>query len=239
MVDGACALPIPPDAAPALAGIGLRAGVAVVARRPVGRRGGGAAARRGVARARHVALVEGGAGDGVAPDAARALAGVGLRAGVAVVARRPVGRRGGGAAARRGVARARHVALVEGGAGDGVAPDAAPALAGVGLRADVAVVARRPVGRRGGGAAARRGVARARHVALVEGGAGDGVAPDAAPALAGVGLRAGVAVVARRLVLRGALPASARRGVARARHVALVEGGAGDGVAPDAAPTLA
>src|SRR5205807_197233 len=146
-----------------------------------GDRGVGAAARRGVARARHVALVEGGAGDGVAPDAAPALAGTGLRAAVAVGARRPAGRRGGGAAARRGVARARHVALVEGGAGDGVAPDAAPALAGIGLRARRASDPGRAAGDRGVGAAARRGVARARHVALVEGGAGDGVAPDAAP----------------------------------------------------------
>src|SRR5207244_5829047 len=70
------------------------------------------------------------------------------------------GDRWGGAAARRGVARARHVALVEGGAGDGVAPDAAPALAGVGLRAGVAVVARRPVRRSGGAAGRARGCGR-------------------------------------------------------------------------------
>src|SRR5207253_1737832 len=212
------------DAAAALAGVGLRAGVAVVARRPVRRRGGGAAARRGVARARHVALVEGGAGDGVAPDAAPALAGVGLRAGVGVVAGRPVRRRGVGAAARRGIARARHVALVEGGAGDGVAPDAAPTLAGVGLRAGVAVVAGRPVRRRGVGAAARRGVARARHVAPLRGSAVDGVAPDAAPALAGVGLRAGVAVGAGCAVGLGGIAAGARHGIAGARRVALVGG---------------
>src|SRR5439155_9953824 len=166
------------DAALARAGVGVVAVVAGGARRPVVRGGVGAGARRGVARARRVALVEGGAGDGVA-DAAPALAGVGLRAGVAVVARRPIGRGGDGAAARRGVACARRVALVEGGAGDGVA-DAAPALAGVGLRAGVAVVARRPIGRGGVGAAARRGVARARHVALIEGGAADrGLLADA------------------------------------------------------------
>src|SRR5439155_1573054 len=135
-----------------------------------GERGGGAAARRGVARARHVALVEGGAGDGVARDAATALAGVGLRAGVGVVAGRPVRRRGGGAAARLGVARARHVELVEGGAPARRSSDVGVVGADVRVGAIDVRLAERATGGRGGGAAARRGVARARHVALVEGG---------------------------------------------------------------------
>src|SRR5438552_2398083 len=140
-----------------------RAGILVVA--VGGRRAALAALERGVGANGAVAGVEG--------------------AGVLVVAvgggraDRAAGDRGVGAGARRGVARARRVALVEGGAGDGVA-DAAPALAGVGLRAGVAVVARRPIGRGGVGAGARRGVARARRVALIEGGAADrGVLADA------------------------------------------------------------
>src|SRR3989449_295416 len=239
LVEGGAGDGVAPDAAPALAGIGLRAGVAVGARRPVRRRGGGAAARRGVARARHVALVEGGAGDGVAPDAAPTLAGVGLCAGVAVVAGRPVRRRGGGAAARRGVARARHVALVEGGAGDGVDRKSTRLNSSHGYISYAVFCLQKPVRRRGGGAAARRGVARARHVALVEGGAGAGVVFFLMIRRPPRSTLFPYTTLFRSPVRRRGGGAAARRGVARARHVALVEGGAGDGVAPDAAPTLA
>src|SRR5206468_1283466 len=92
-----------------------------------------------------VALILGGADDGVAARAAAALAGVGLRAGVAVVAGGAVGLRRVRADAARRIAGAGVVALILGGADDGVGAGAGAALAGVGLRAGVAVVAGGPV----------------------------------------------------------------------------------------------
>ena len=86
------------------------------------------------------------------------------------------------------------------GAGDRVRARARARLAGVGLRARVAVVARGAVRRGGVGARARRRVARARDVALVARGARHGVRARARAGLAGVGLRARVAVVAGRAV---------------------------------------
>src|SRR5439155_14471203 len=100
------------------------------------------------------------------------------------------------ALARGWVARAGVVALVGGRAGDRVAPNAAPALAAVALRAGVAVVAGGAVGSRRVRALAGGWVARAGVVALVGGRAGDRVAVSAAPALDALALRAAVAVVA-------------------------------------------
>src|SRR5439155_1699469 len=123
------------DAAPVLAGVGLRAGVAVVAGRAVGLvRRRRAHAGGGVAGAGVVALVRRADHRG-RPDAAPVLAGVGLRAGVAVVAGRAVGLvRRRRAHAGGGVAGAGIVALVRRADHRGRA-DAAPVLAGVGLRA--------------------------------------------------------------------------------------------------------
>src|SRR5207247_5479936 len=113
--------------------------------------------------------------------------------GIAVVAGAAVGSRRVRALAGGGVARAGDVALVRGRAGDRVAPNAAPALAGVALRAGVAVVAGAAVGSRRVRALAGGGVGRGGDVALVRGRGGDRLAPRAAPALAGAALRAGVA----------------------------------------------
>src|SRR5439155_889897 len=143
-----------------------------------------------------VALVLGGADDGVRAGAAAALAGVGLRAGVAVVARRPVGLGRVRAQAARRIARPCVVALILGGADDGVRAGAAAALAGVGLRAGVAVVAGGAFGLGRVRASAPRRLACDLVVALILGGADDGVRTRAAAALAGVGLGAGVAVAA-------------------------------------------
>src|SRR6266436_6290313 len=188
------------DAAPVLAGVGLRAGVAVVAGRAVGLvRRRRAHAGGGVAGAGVVAL-DRRADHRACSDAAPVLAGVGLRAGVAVVAGRAVGlvrrRRahaGGGVAGPGVVARVPR-------ADHRACSDAAPVLAGVGLRAGVAVVAGRAVGLvRRRRAHAGGGVAGAGAVALVRR-ADHRACSDAAPVLAGVGLRAGVAVVAGRAV---------------------------------------
>src|SRR5213079_3263599 len=104
---------------------------------------------RGVAGAGRVALVGGSAHDGVGAYAGAGLAGVGPRAGVAVVARRSVELGGIAAGARRGIAGAGGVALVGGRAHDGVGAHASAGLAGVALRARVGVVAARAVGLEG------------------------------------------------------------------------------------------
>src|SRR5437870_11479783 len=200
------------------AGVGLRAGVAVAAGRAVGLvRRRRAHAGGGVAGAGVVALVRR-ADHRARPDAAPVLASVGLRAGVAVVAGRAVGLvRRRRAHAGGGVAGAGVVALVRR-ARRSSGLHAAPVLAGVGLRAGVAVVAGRAVGLvRRRRAHAGGGVAGAGVVALVRR-ADHRVRPDAAPVLASVGLRAGVAVVAGRD--RGLV----RR---RCRHAASAFAGAG------------
>src|SRR5439155_1428665 len=149
-----------PGAAPAEALVATGAGFAVVARRAVGKR--------------------------AAPDAGAGLAGIGLRAGVAVVACGAVGLGGVRAHARRRVARARVVALIRRRTGDGVRARARAALAGVALRAEVAVVTPGAVGLAGVRAQPRRRVAGARVVALIRRRTGDGGAARARAALAGV-----------------------------------------------------
>src|SRR5439155_1566415 len=191
----------------------------------VGSRRVRALARGWVARAGVVALVGGRADDGVAPSAAPALAAVGLRAGVGGVAGGAVGRRRARALARGGVARAGLVALIGGGADDGVGARAHTALAGVGRGAPIPIVAHRAVGCRRGRAQARGRITGPGVVTLVGGRANHGVAARAHFRPAGVGLRTGFAIVARRLIRRGdpyAAPCPA--GVARRALVAVVAG---------------
>src|SRR5439155_113812 len=194
------------------AGVGPRAGVAVVARRSVELGGAAADARGGVAGAGGVALVGGGAHDGVGAHARSGRAGVGPRACLAVVAGRAVGLGGFAAEACREFAGAAGVALVGAVSLHGALPLSGTGRAGVGPRAGVAVVARRAVELGGIGADARRGVADAGGVALVGGGAHDGVHAHAGAGLAGGGLRACVAVVAAcSLELRGSRAGERRR----------------------------
>src|SRR5262249_27370000 len=143
-----------------------------------------------------VALIEGGADDGVGPDAAARLAGVGLRAGVAVVADAAVRLLRVGAHAARRIADTGLVALIDGRTDDRVRSRADARLAGVGLRAGIAVVAGAAVRLVRVGAGAARRIADARIVALIEGAAEDGVRPHTGTSLAAVGLRAGVTVIA-------------------------------------------
>src|SRR5438034_7314961 len=107
-------------------------------------------------------------------------------------------------------------------------PGAHSGLAGVALRAGVAVVAGGAVGLRGVGARAGRGVAGAGGVALVSCGAEDGIRAGARPGLTGVGPGAGVAVVAGGAVGLGRVGAEARRGITHTGIVALVGRGGGD-----------
>src|SRR5207245_1791428 len=103
----------------------------------------------------------------------------------------------GGVAARSGrrVARACGMTLVGGHARDRIGADADAGLAGVGLRAGAAVIAAAAVGPGGVAAGAGRGIADAGGVTLVGGHARDRIGAHADARLAGVGLRAGVAVV--------------------------------------------
>src|SRR5437762_2970277 len=228
-----------PGAAPGHAAVGRRASVAVVACAAVGARGIGADAARGVAGPGVVTLVRRRADDGVPARARACLAGVRARARVVVVARRAVGLRGIRARAGRRVARADVVALVLGGAGDGIRAGAGAGLARVGPRARAVVVARRAVRLGWVRAHAGRRVARADVVALVLGSAGDGVRAGARAGLAGIGARAGAAFVARRAVGLCGVRARAGRRVARAHAVALILGGAGDRIRAGARAGLA
>src|SRR5205807_6537335 len=99
-------------------------------------------------------------------------------------------------------------------------------LAGVGLRAAFAAVAGAAIGLGRVRARARGGITRAGVVTLVGGGADDGVAAGAEPALAGVGLRAGVAVVAAGAIGLRRVRASARGRIGSAGGVTLIGGGA-------------
>src|SRR5437773_7363670 len=222
-----------------IAGIAERIGVTVVAGGPVRRHRVRAGRAQRVADTRIVALVLGGADDRVDGRTRAALAGVALRAGVAVVARGAVELARVRAQPRGRVAGARGVALIRRRTGDGVAARARAGLAGVGLRAGVAVVAPGVVGLGGVRARARRRVARARVVALIRRRTGDGVRARARAALAGVALRAEVAVVAPGAVALGGVRARARRRVARARVVALIRRRTGDGVRARARAALA
>src|SRR5262249_38278996 len=147
-----------------------------------------AGAGGGIADAVGVALIGSGADDGPRPDAGAALAGVALRAGIAVVARRAI--RLGGIRARTGdgVASAGVVALVGRGTHARI-----PARADAGLAA-VRPGAGAPVGAGGAvrsvrvRAGARGGIAGAGVVALIGGGADDGLRADAAAGAAGVTL---------------------------------------------------
>src|SRR5439155_507760 len=229
-----------PDAAARLAGVGLRAGIAVGAGAAVGLVRVGAGAARRVAASCRVALVQGGADDGVSPGAGVGLAGVGVREGFAVGAGAAVRLVGVGADAARRIAGAGDVALVEDGAHDGVHPDAGASLAGVGLGAGITIGARAAVGLVRVGAGAARRIADAGVVALVERGADDGVRSRAGARLAGVGLRAGIAVGASDAVgqdmMLAARPGRAAVGRARVAVVA-VRRGAAD-AAPGRAPVV-
>src|SRR5207244_233078 len=128
------------------------------------------------------------------------------------------------------------VALVGGRADDRVAAGAEPALAGVGLRAGVAVVAGGTIGLGRVRARARGGSAGAGGVGLIGGGAGDGGAARAHAPLAGVGLGAAIAVAAGRAVGLGRVRAGAASGITGAGDMTLIGGRANDGVAAGEAP---
>src|SRR5207248_2816140 len=139
-----------------------------------------------------------GADNRAAGDACSRLARIADRAGVAVAARRPVRLRRLRADARCGVAGADVVTLIQCGADDGTAGDTAAALTGVALRTGIAVAAGRTVRRVRIRAGPGGWVARPNRVTLIQRGTEDWIHADANACLAGVGLCAGIAIVARR-----------------------------------------
>src|SRR5207249_878159 len=153
-----------------------------------------------------------------------------LGAGVAVIARGSVGGVGVRADARARVANAGDMTLIEGRAEDGVRAGARRSVAGGGGGAGVAVIARGSVGGVRVRADARARVANAGDMTLIEGRAEGGVRAGARPGLAGVGLGAGVAVIARGSVGGVRVRADARARVANTGDMALIEGRAEDGV---------
>ena len=185
-----------------LACLARRARVAVVARGAVRRDRVRTRPARRVAGARRVALVRGGARHRRTTDARAGLARVGLRAGVAVVAGRAVGP-SGSSTPRRRVARARGVALV---GRRCTSPGSTRCRSRSGTCRSACRRCRRctrvPFGAVGFEHAPSpdctcrpRGTGRAPCTS-------PGSTPVQVPALAGVGLRARVAVVARRAVRR-------------------------------------
>src|SRR5207247_7588625 len=113
----------------------------------------------------------------------------------------------------------------------GVDAAAHPARTRGGRGTGIAVVAGADLARRRVRARPRGGITGAGGLTLVGSGAGDGVAARAHAALAGVGLRAPIAVVADAAVGLRRAPARPRAGVPGAGGVTLVVGGAADGVA--------
>src|SRR5262249_52500686 len=147
--------------------VGLRARVAVVAGRAARGDRVRAHARERVARTGAVTLVGGRADDRAGPRAEAVQTGVDLGARVVVIAAGAVGEGGGRARAEHRGARAGRVALVARRANDRVAAGADARLARVRLRAQIVVVAARPVGDGGVRASAGGRVAGAGAVALV------------------------------------------------------------------------
>ena len=129
------------DTDASLAAVGLCAKVSVVAGRAIRRWWIGTYAGCGITDARVTALTQCSADDGIYADADPGLAAVGLCAKVSIVAGRAVGDRWIGAHAGCGITDARDTALIEWGADYGVGADANTTLAGVGLRAEVTIIA--------------------------------------------------------------------------------------------------
>jgi hypothetical protein len=204
---------------------GVRHGTDVVVRvagSPIGSRRIRADAGTGIARTGHMALVRGCANYRVRSKAQTRLAGVGLRTGVPVVARCSVRSVRIRAASRSRIARTRHVTLVGGRAGYRIRARARAALAGVGPRAGVVVIAGRAVRLRRIGTGARCRIAGACHVTLIRSGAGLRIGASANPGLTRIGLRAGVAVIARSVIRFRQIRASTCRRIANSHQVALI-----------------
>jgi hypothetical protein len=186
----------PPNARPCLTGVTRGTTIAVAAYCSVVLDRVRAGAGRGIARSGSVALVECRASHRISARAGTALAGVGPCARIVVVARRPVRCRGIRAGTRARVADSGDVTRIGWSAGHRCSRRAGSAMTGVSGGAFVTVVARQPLDDRGIRTNTSPGVASPRGVALVLRSTNHGIASDAQAALASIGLRTGVSVVA-------------------------------------------
>ena len=167
-------------------------------------------------------LVSGRAHQGVGAAADALAAGVDARAGVGVVAGGAVGLGRIGAVAGGGIADASLVALIRCRAGYRVGTGAGAGSTGVRSRARIVIVARRPVRLRRVGAETGCRLAGAGVMTLVGRAADDRPGPRAGTGDAGIGLVAGITIVARAAVGLGGVGASPARCVAEAGVVALI-----------------
>jgi len=124
-----------------LAGVSLGAGIAVVAVLSISLWWVAACARGRITGACYMALVQSIADYRIAAGARSILAGVSLGAGIAIVAGRSISLWWVAACARGRITGARYMALVQSSADYRIAAGANPGLAGVGLSAEVIVVA--------------------------------------------------------------------------------------------------
>ena len=178
-------------------GVALGAQVVIIAHGTVGQPRIGAQAGGRITRAAAVALIGCGAHDKIASGAHASLTAIGLGGEVSVVTRGTVGQRRIGAQAGGRITRAAVVALIGRGADYGISTGARAAHTGVGLGAQVVIIARGTVGEEGRvGAEARGRIAHARVVALIRYGADDGNRSHAETGHAGVTLRAEIIVAA-------------------------------------------
>lgn len=102
-----------------LTSLALGTGVGVVTRSPIAAGRVGAGTGGDIAAAGEVTLITGGADDGACASARTCLATIRPRAGIAVVARCPIGFVGGRTSTGRRVASSCHMALIDGIAGNG------------------------------------------------------------------------------------------------------------------------
>ena len=141
-----------------------------------------------------MAGIGGGANFVSARDASTTAALIALGAGLIVTATGPIRLGWIGTTPRGWVTAPGVVALIGGRTGDGSGPHTTPRLATVRLGTGVGIVTNGTI-RQGGVRTLSGGrIARPRPMTLVRGSTGHRVGPGAAPRLAGVGLRAGIAI---------------------------------------------
>src|SRR3990167_754650 len=133
-----------------------------------------------------MALIQRGTDNGVCTVARTALTGVGLRAGIPVIARGSIRLRWITANPRRRVAGPHIVALIQRRADNGVCTVARTALAGVGLRTGIPVTARGPIRLFRITANPRRRVAGSGIMALIQSRADNGIRSDTRTSRAGI-----------------------------------------------------
>jgi len=234
LVRGDAANGIGAGANAALARVCLRASIAIIAWSSVWSGRLRAAAGGRIAGAGVVALIENGASDRAASRTGASLTGVNLGALITVVARRAVEQRWIGTQSRHRIADTQIVALIESGAHGGLGTGTGACLAGVCLRAEIAIVAGSAIGQCWIRAHPGRGIAGASIVAAVLRRAGHGVRAYACACLAGVYLGAEVAVIAGSAIGQCRIRAHPGRGIAGAGVVALIECRAREGAAAHA-----